>query len=315
MITSSTQNEPLTEIPGFLQPPAEQTPPGTLRTRVLARTGQPEPAPERTRRTSWSRPLVVAASVAGLVLGLTLVFRPGDSGLLEDPAQQLGPAATGPQSDSGQASADEEPVPLDLGPASTAEISEVLASCAATHGFDAHTAEASYGRRIDGLMGPSVVVVAGTPSGDRYGCASDSEGAHLGPDPHDGTGPRDFVLTDFTDTEGAFDPATGTMEYWQGRNLIAAGSQVGSVQMRVGTSDDPGVWRTAPVHDGYAYVAAWWDDYQFTPSTGKVHVEYRAFDVDGEPIRGPGFLSWVVSNGPMDDPAHGEEEGVDAESD
>jgi hypothetical protein len=305
MTADSRQTEQLPELPTFLEPPSKRVPPESLRQQVLAQSGPGGQAQSTGGRSDWLRPLLAAAVVAAVVVGGAIALTPDRSDPSHEPPSESGAAAQpGAEQDRGTgAVAAEAVIPLDLGPANATEVSAVLASCGALFGFDPQAADVGYARQLGGLSGPLVVVVADTPAGDRYACDSVGNGAHLGgpsgktPAPPNPAGPRDLVSTNFGGMQSAFDPETGTMEYWEGSDLFAAGNQVASVQKRVGTAADPGPWRTSPVHDGFVYVAAWWDDNEYTPSTGEVRVEYRAFDVDGELIEDSVILDHLVSNG------------------
>jgi hypothetical protein len=195
------------------------------------------------------------------------------------------PVATGSDRPSGRTT-----TPLDLGPLSDEQAQRTLNTCTRGYGgADRYTILTA--RRVIGPTGPANALVAENPgTGDVLRCEAGNSAASLtGPSAGDEIEPSADAQDPFRrtklDDEGAFcsrDARTGTREYMFDFDWLRVADEVARVDTRVGTDDEPGVWRVAHAHGGYVYTGYWFRE--SFPSDATIRIELRAFDAAGDPL-------------------------------
>jgi hypothetical protein len=231
-----------------------------------------EPNMSLRTRVRWITPIAAAAAAALIAVG-AVALTGGDE-------------RSGGQQPSVATPADDNTVPLDLGPLSEAELQEELDK-SGWGSVDDFTFV--YARRIDGPVNPIAVFVATRPSdlfkaGKLMGQVADAPA----PSPAD---PIRDIKPQFDRDPGVGHSSSdvgdaiyhGTDDIWKITGIYRVADTVDRVEVRVGTPDGSEPWRVAEPHDGYVFWATWFDPAEYESGT-ELTVEWRAYDTDGNQL-------------------------------
>ncbi|MGH3386793.1 MAG: hypothetical protein ACRDO1_19600 [Nocardioidaceae bacterium] len=257
------------------QPPPLRELPPDLRERTLRRAFQQEP----TRRSAGRRvviPLLSAAAVAAVLVGvLSVVDRPTSVDPVPRPVPASDPPASTPP---------ERSESLNRGPISAAERKHLVKECSVLGSGDT-SGKALYGQRIRIGLEDVPVLVLQQASGAELLCTTSGQGfikgagtksLHLAPnDVHpiwaaDGGGGASVTAD-----------RQGRVQSLEATGFYRVTSAVDRIEIRVGSSADPGPWRSSEAVDGFVFIGF---DHSVRPGQESLRVELRAFDDAGERV-------------------------------
>lgn len=242
--------------------PPERRLPSRRRDQILRSVlnGEEPTMSKQSRAVRWATPIAVAAAAALVAVG-AVALTGGDGGGT--------PSASQP--------ADNNTVPLDLGPLTEAEVKAEVG----VDDLDDYTLR--YTRRVDGPQQPIPVVVVTVPDGQRdyfnVGKVADIH-QRTEPTPAD---PIQVPEPGFSTPEGGDAVYGETPAFWKIAGVYRVADTVDRIEVRVGTSDGPEPWRVSPAHGGYVFWATWFKAAEYEPGT-ELTLEWRAYDTDGNAI-------------------------------
>lgn len=240
-----------------------------------------ERAARRTSQQRWLAPVGAAAAVGVVAVGgVALLDRDTEPPAVTGPSPTATPTSQEPTP---PPEPDEQVEPFVLGSLGPRDADRVLEQCLPSFGYDPSSFEAVLAQRVAGPYGAQDVVIAEDgASGTQFFCSADQTSMIAGPDSKSLVRPPDDSHPLTRADVGGTSSSGGT-----GDLLVDAAFRVSDlvdrVEMRVGTTRDPGTWRSATPEGGFVYVAAWTDP--AAPEGVDTFVETRAFDSAGEPIR------------------------------
>lgn len=260
----------------MIQPPPLRELPPDLRERTLRRAFQQEPVHRLTGGRRVMVPLLSAAAVAAVLVGVLSVV---DQPTSVDPAPRPAPASSPPSS-----TPSERTESLNRGPISAAEQKYLVKECSVLGTGDT-SGKMLYGQRIRIGREDVPVLVLRQGSGAELLCTSSGQGFIKGA----GTkslhlAPNDVHPIWAADGGGGVSVAAdrqGRTQSLEATGFYRVTSAVDRIEIRVGSSADPGRWRSSEAVDGFVFIGF---VHSVLPGEKVLRVELRAFDRDGERV-------------------------------